>query len=56
MKAVEAVEARSLSAGQAAREFKVPETTMRAHLTKFGIVAAVVSIVFFFSTRNFNTL
>lgn len=47
LNAVEAVKARSLSAGQAAREFKVPETTLRAHLTKLGIVAAVVSIVFF---------
>ncbi|KAF0719860.1 Uncharacterized protein FWK35_00021619 [Aphis craccivora] len=44
VKAVEAVKAGSLSAGQAAREFKVPETTLTAHLTKLGIVAAVVSI------------
>jgi len=46
-KAVEAVKAGTLSAGQAAREFRVPETTLRSHLTKLGIVAAVVSIVFF---------
>jgi len=41
--AMEAVKEGVLSIGQAAREFDVPETTLRGRIAKSGIVPKLVS-------------
>jgi len=55
---LEAVKAGVFSAGQATRDINVPETTLRWHLMKLGIVPPVVSIIYFFAllVTNFCTL
>jgi len=49
--ALEAVKSGELSAGQAARRFDVPETTLRDHLKRLGVVAKIVSFLSFFAIR-----
>jgi len=47
-KAIAAVKEGELSAGQAARTFNVPETSLRSRLSKLGIVAKIVSVMVLF--------
>lgn len=45
--ALESVKSGSLSAGQAARQFNVPETTLREYLKRSDITAGIVSFFCF---------